>query len=311
MVYISPALFKRQAREALRGHWLTALLIALVVNLPSLLVQGIAAFTGNDLLTRIQQAAYSAILPGGAMVDPNALLSGLREIEQSSGIWIMQGLNVAAWLLTPCLTLGMLAWTQGRLRGEEDPGFTAVFSRMRLFFKGIGLRLYVALRVFLWMLPGVALMILSLLPLWLSDRTSSLSILSGANTSYGLMTASTVVMAVLAVIAALKYALADRLLAETPEMKITAAAKKSKEITQGKKGLLFSLYISFVLWHLLAVMASTLCMDLLGPVAGLMIQMLASLAITAYLETAVSAFGLWSVRPVPLTPPEEEGKSLN
>ena len=40
------SVMKWEAREALKNHWLTALQIALIVNLPSLLVTGIASFTG-------------------------------------------------------------------------------------------------------------------------------------------------------------------------------------------------------------------------------------------------------------------------
>ena len=49
--YFPSAYFRAKARAALKGHWQTALLIALVVNLPSLLAEGIAAYTGNDPVT--------------------------------------------------------------------------------------------------------------------------------------------------------------------------------------------------------------------------------------------------------------------
>lgn len=296
MVIYSSGYWKMLARRALKEHWLTALLIALVVNLPSLLVQGIAAMTGNDLLAQVQELLYSSLSDSG-LVNENALISGLQALEGSTGIWVMQGLNIVAWLLTPCLTLGMVSWMLGRHRGQEDPGVTGVFSRMNLFFKGIGLRLYTAWRVFLFMLPGALLSVAALLPLWLSDSSSRISVLSAANTSLGLQSAAMMVAIALGIIAALKYALGDMVLADHPDMGPIRAAKESKRLTQGKKGQLFFLYTSFLFWYLLEMMASGVALDLLGTVPALMVQMLISLAISVYLHMAVTAFYLGCVAP--------------
>ena len=50
MPVLPSALFRAKAREMLRGRWQTALLIALAVNLPGLLVQAVSAFSGVDPL---------------------------------------------------------------------------------------------------------------------------------------------------------------------------------------------------------------------------------------------------------------------
>ena len=284
------AYWKLKARTALKEHWLTALLIALVVNLPSLLVQGIAATTGNDLTARLQDRLLIYLQSNGTQEALETLQAGIQEILGSTGIWVIQGLNLAAWLMTPCLTLGMTAWLLGRLRGEEDPGVTAVFSRMRLFFAGIGMRLYVALRIFLFMLPGLAASVLAYLPLWLGDRTSRISMLNAANTAMGFQSAAMILTAVLGVMAALKYALADMVLADAPETGPVRAAKKSRELMQGKRGILFSLYLSFLFWYFLELMVSNLCLGMFGPVPALMVQMLASLAISVYVTASVSSF---------------------
>ena len=286
------AIWKYRAREALRGHWLTALLIALVVNLPSLLVQAVAVATGNDLGLRMNELLSSSVNAAGTAVDAQRLVKGMRELTQSTGIWVMQGLNVAAWLLTPCLVLGMTAWLLGRLRKQEDPGMTAVFSRMRLFFPGIGLRLYVAWRIFVFMLPGVALSVLAFLPLWLSDGSSRISVLSAVNTVAGLQYAAMAVMLVLGVMAAMKYALADTVLADGRMEGPVRAAKESKRLTQGKRGQIMLLYLSFLIWYFLEMAAAGLLADLLGSIPSLMFQILASLAITVYLTGSVCAFYL-------------------
>ena len=287
--------WKQKAREALKGHWLTALLIALVVNLPSMLVQGIAAYTGNDLLTRLQTVvseSVTGLTRETAALDAEKLLAGMTELRGDSGIWIMQGLNLAAWLLTPCLTLGMVHWMLTRLRKQASGDVTSVFSRMGLFLKGIGLRIYVAFRVFLWTLPGIALNVAAVLPLLLGGRESSIAALQAANTSVGIQSAAMVVTAVLGILAALKYALSDMVLADDPALGPVKAAAESRRLTAGKRGPLFSLYISFLLWYLLAVMAANAAAGMMGPVPGLMVQMLASLALTVYLNTSVCAFYL-------------------
>ena len=162
MVY-SSFYWKQKARQALKGWWLTALLIGLIVNLPSLLVQGIAASTGYDLITRMQEAVLSAVNEQGTL-DYAMLNAGLDEILTSAGIWIMLGLRAVACLATPCLYMGMYHWMMLRLKGQEG-NVNVVFSRLKLFFRGIGLRLYISLMVFLFMLPGAALSVLSLLPI--------------------------------------------------------------------------------------------------------------------------------------------------
>ena len=293
-MFIPSAYWRMKAREALKGCWLTALLIALVVNLPSLLVEGIASVTGNDLMQRMADLVYGTMTVSGsaASVDTAALARGLQELRQSTGVWIFQGLSAAAWLLTPCLTLGMVHWMLERLRKREAGEVTAVFSRMGLFFKGIGLRLYVLWRVFVWMLPGIALNVLAFLPLWLSDRNSDLSILSAANTTRGLQSAAMIATMVLGAFGWLRYALGDMVLADNPAMGPVRAAKESKRLTDKKLGSVFSLYLSFLLWMMLRMMAGSMIAGMMGPVIGLMADMLAGLAITVYLNTSVCAFYL-------------------
>ena len=287
-MFFSSVLWKQKAREALKNHWLTALLILLTVNLPSLLVQGIASFTGSDLLSSLQNAVYGALTSGG-MLDTQAMAESLQAIEQSAGIWIMQGLHVIVWLVTPCLSMGMYHWMQLRLAGK-DAEYMTVFSRLSLFFKGIGLRLYITLRIFLFMLPGAALSVLSMLPVWLADSGSRIDLLSSLNTSLTLMSLSSIVMLVLGIIAVLRYTPAEILMARQPDLRITAAARQSRDLMKGQKGQLFLLFFSFILWYLLEMFLVSLALNLFGSVIGLMLEMLCSLALNAYIYTTVCSF---------------------
>ena len=99
-------------------------------------------------------------------------------------------------------------------------------------------------------------------------------------------------MAVLGVMAALKYALADILMAEKPELKITQAAKESRDLMKGHRMQLFLLFLSFILWFLLENLAVNLIGGLFGSIAALMVNMLCSLALSAYIYTTICAFCL-------------------
>ena len=132
------AAFKAKARAALRQHWQTALLIALIVNLPSLLVQGISAFTKNDVTARLEDLVLQASGSAAAM---NALPDAVLAMLSESGIIAMTALSVLAWLVTPVLSVGMAHWTLERLRGQELP-VSAVFSRLRELFHFNGIPHY-------------------------------------------------------------------------------------------------------------------------------------------------------------------------
>ena len=101
------AAFKAKARAALQQHWQTALLIALIVNLPSLLVQGISAFTNNDVMARLENMALQASGSAAAM---NALPDAVLGMLSETGIITMMVLSAVAWLITPVLSVGMSHW---------------------------------------------------------------------------------------------------------------------------------------------------------------------------------------------------------
>ena len=170
------AAFRAKARAALKQHWQTALLIALVVSLPSLLVQGLAAYTHTDLMTRVEDLVLDVYVHPEAA---NSFTDSLRALLSESGVLLMSALAVLAWLVTPALSIGMGHWILERLRGQELP-VSAVFSRLRIFHKSIGLRLFIVFKVFLWMLPGIAVTAASVIPVLTADRTYD-SLVSAAN----------------------------------------------------------------------------------------------------------------------------------
>ena len=280
------ALFKAKARAVLQHHWQTALLIALIVNLPTLLVQGIASFTNSDLLTRAEDLLLDAMESTAAM---NALTDSLRALLSETNVLVMTGVSVLAWLITPVLSLGMNHWTLDRIRGAEEPVVT-VFSRLRIFLKSIGLRLLIALRVLLWTLPGVAVFLLAMLPMQAADQASSSSLLSSMRISILIMYAGFGAMLVLGIMAYMKYALADFILADEPDERVVSCMHRSREMMNGRRGLLFTLILSVYLWNFLIIIVSSFVANIAGNVVGLMLQMLGGLFVSVYMLTSEGVF---------------------
>ena len=280
------AAFKAKARAALQQHWQTALLIALIVNLPSLLVQGISAFTNNDEMARLENMALQASGSAAAM---NALPESVRSMLSESGIVTMLILSAVAWLVTPVLSVGMTHWTLERLRGQDLP-VSAVFSRLRIFLKSIGLRLLIVLKVLLWMLPGLAVFLFSVIPLMRANPGNSGELVSAVNISFHLVSAGMIAMAVLGVMGYLYYAMAEFILADEPEERILSCARRSKMLMKGRRGVLMSLWLSFLLWYLLILMVSSMVAGIAGAVIALVLQMLGSLFLSVYMLASEGVF---------------------
>ena len=293
--------FKAKARAALKQHWQTALLIALIVNLPSLLVQGLAAYTNTDLMTRVENLILDAYTSTSAA---NSFTDSLRALVSESGVITMTVLGIAAWLVTPALSVGMSHWTLERLRGQDLPVST-VFSRLRIFLKSIGLRLLIVLKVLLWMLPGIALAACSAIPLLRAGQTYE-AVAAAVNTSVMIIYAGMAVMLVLAIMGYMYYALAEFILADEPEERVLSCARRSKGMMKGLRARLFSLILSFIFWHILVIAAASFISGIAGPVLALVAEMLGSLFISVYMLTSEGAF-YESLRkaPVQAVPAEE------
>ena len=293
--------FRRKALDALKGHWQTALLVALIVNLPTLLMQGFSAYTGNDLLGRMQTLIITASRDG--VLSEQLILNEIRTFLNSTGFWTVRGLELLAWLITPCLSLGMYKWLLDRLQGLEDPVST-VFCRMNRFFRAIGLQLLIILKVLLWMLPGIAVSVYLLLPVYQSGDVSVQ--LAALQRSYNMTLPVLLLIAVPGVMAALRYSLSEYIMADEPQTHILTCIRHSKELMKDKKKDLFFLLVGFLLWYMLELLISSM----LSGVLGLVFQMLAGLAISVYMSCSIAVFYLF-LESGEKTPKEPEPEELN
>lgn len=280
-MYYPSGYYRKKALAALKGHWQTALLVALVVNLPTMLMQAISAFTGNDPMTRLE--AYIVTSSRDGVMSREALIGEINAILSSTSFWVIRGLDVVALVITPCLSLGMYKWLMDLLHGQEQP-VNSVLSRMKYFFKALGLQLQVILRVLLWMLPGIIAAGFLVYPVLRAGNAQAQ--LAALQRSQGLSFPVLLLMAVPGAIAALRYALADYIMAENPENKILFCVRRSRELMRDRKKDLFFLMVSFLLWYLLELLIASM----LSGVLSLVFQMLAGLALTVYLSCSVCAF---------------------
>lgn len=280
-MYYPSGYYRKKALAALKGHWQTALLVALVVNLPTMLMQAISAFTGNDPMTRLE--AYIVTSSRDGVMSREALIGEINTILSSTSFWVIRGLDVVALVITPCLSLGMYKWLMDLLHGQEQP-VNSVLSRMKYFFKALGLQLQVILRVLLWMLPGIIAAGFLVYPVLRAGNAQAQ--LAALQRSQGLSFPVLLLMAVPGTIAALRYALADYIMAENPENKILFCVRRSRELMRDRKKDLFFLMVSFLLWYLLELLIASM----LSGVLSLVFQMLAGLALTVYLSCSVCAF---------------------
>ena len=280
-MFIPSGYYRRKALAALKGHWQPALLVALIVNLPTMLMQGFSIFTGNDPIDRLSAFIVSSSRDG--IISQQALLQEINTLLASTTFWVIRGLELLAMLVTPCLALGMYKWLIDLLHGQEQP-VNAVFCRMRLFLKAIGLQLLIILKIILWALPGLALMIVVMLPVLRagSSQAQAEALAATQATSFLPM----LLMIVPGVIAALRYALSEYIMAEKPESKIRFCVSHSKELMKDQKKNLFFLMTSFLLWYLLELLISSFLTGILS----LVFQMFAGLVLSVYMTCSISVF---------------------
>lgn len=273
---------KQKAREALKDNWQIALMVALIASLPSLAGQVVSIMTQSGM-TQVLNNMLTTVQSNATIGDVAALMeqSGVTAASYTPSLL----LNLLSGILSPFLTLGLLNYTFKLLRHEDDALIGTVFSRKNCFFKAIGLNIMVFLRTLLWMLPGMALEILAMVALVLLPENLSF-------VSVVLLYGGMIAMLVLGIRAAFHYAMATRVMAETPSVGINQAIRESVQMMSNRKMLLFSLEMSFILYNIGITLLETLLLSIVGSVLASTVSMVASFVVSVYMQTAVSAFYL-------------------
>lgn len=291
--------FRRRARVAMKNWMPILLVVMLIASLPSLISQTVTMITGadptvllNGLSDQVMQLAekYGMNQAGSVMgevvidqaqleADTQALIERyVQDVETFTRekYPIILGLSLMVMVTSPVLTLGMINAMLHALRKQEVTVSLAL-SRVRYFLKALGLELLMALKLFAWTLPGLALMIAAC---FLPEALM-----------LGVMLIGLVLMLVLTIIAAYRYAMVTCLLADDPTVGLRDCFRRSCAIMKQRKLELFGLEISFIGWWLLLSLVKSMLM-IFGMVIGSTLGMFAALFLSVYTNCAQVAFYL-------------------
>ena len=205
--------FRREAREALKGKWKTAILVGALAT--------ILGATGNGFSIDFEKTATSANV-GLNFMDTRLYSSGIGATDSTGIQNFVSGtvtylmliaiiLVIAQFIIGCVVSIGYARYNMDLMDGEEGEMGTLFdyFPQWKTMVKvGLLQTLYVLLWSLLFIIPGI--------------------------------------------IAALRYAMTPYILAENPEMEAGEAIDASKELMDGNKWRLFCLGFSFIGWEILA-----------------------------------------------------------
>lgn len=213
-------------RNALHGHWGTAIVVTLVASL-----LGGSMGVGNNLLFSSGSSAttngyntYSEVAPpagsgswsdsASLWFDPSSALSPFitGALTALAFIFLIYGLVV--FFIGGAISLGLKLFNVRLVADQAQRPFSTLFERFNILFKALLLQLAMGLFTFLWML---------------------LLIIPG-------------------IIAAYRYSMAPYLMAQNPDLGVLEAINMSKQMMMGHKGRLFFLELSFIGWAILCVL---------------------------------------------------------
>lgn len=150
--------YKLKAKEALKGNWQNAMLVAF--------------FSG--VLGTVLQVLQMVLLPGqSGFATVEAYADALLQVPMQNWLALLL-VSLLALLISPALGLGCNHYFV-QLTRKNDLGFSGLFSRIRLLGKGLWLYLRMAVQIFLWSLllvvPGIiAAVRYSMAPYYLAEN---------------------------------------------------------------------------------------------------------------------------------------------
>lgn len=233
--------FRDTAWNSLRGRYWWAVLAALVAGILGGYAAGKPSFEWRFSSTDVHSVSdWFRQLPDALnqlTISDSVGLIHLPGVIAGSGLaHVFYGLvaaiasvaftyGLAMFIIGSAVELGFNLFNVSLYTAPGKPKFELLFSRFSIFGRALGLRLLMAVKIFLW---------------------SLLLIVPG-------------------IIAAYRYSMAPFLLAETPDLTASEAIEKSKLLMSGNKGRLFCLQFSFIGWYLLAALTGGIGWVFLAP----------------------------------------------
>ena len=152
-------------------------------------------------------------------------------------------------LVSVGLSLGMTRAMIDLCRGDEDVTVGRVFSRMGSCLKGVGLNIWVSLKIIAWALPVYAMIGVAAFFLAGSAKLETVSAQSEGLYVLVTMLPLIAIIAVIALVipAAFRYMLSTYVLADVPATGVFACVRQSKAMMKGHKWQAFKLVIPMIL----------------------------------------------------------------
>lgn len=218
--------FRDMARHVLTGRYWWAVLAGLIAWL-------LGASAGSGFRFEFSLPVSEHILT----VPPELDLDSLGRITESlsrlpgrfplglTGLPFGSLFSLALLFVGAAVTLGYKRYHLWQYQDAKAPGIGILFSRFDIFWRAVGLRMLMFVKIFAW----------------------------------------TLLFVVPGIVATYRYALAPYILAENPDMPAKAAIERSKELMRGHKSRLFGLHLSFFGWFLLVLLTGGVTFLLLVP----------------------------------------------
>lgn len=197
-------------------------------------------------------------IPSVTAVILMSIASAAMYASTALGVILMIVAFVTIILCAVALSLGLQSGYLKLIRGGSA-SVGDVFSRIDCSFKGLLLTLFIGLRIWLWMLPGL---VVTTIGASIGNGFGVFLMIVGLILSYALM-----------IPAAFRYCMATTALADHPEMGVMDAFHKSIEIMDGRRMTYFKLIIVLTLILMGFSLAASLLMSLLSRVAILVFLM--------------------------------------
>lgn len=209
--------FRTIARDKLRGKWGRSVLVSFLAALLGANISGSSSGSSSKWTEQAAEGVQSGMTVMESIASSLSEASGLNiTVPVLTGVLIGAGiLALVLSLVGAAVTLGHNKYYIDLVLHNKKDSVGVLFERFDIFFKAVGLQIFMGFFVLLW---------------------SLLFIVPG-------------------IIAAYRYAMAPYIMAENPDISIREAVNLSKQMMDGHKARLFWLGWSFFGWILLTALS--------------------------------------------------------
>ena len=284
--------FKRRAWAAIKPWLQVLVVIGLLAALPGLVYDTAVQLRTEDVTTYVLNPAqdvlefYAQPIPEELTVEQaeamlaeadtmmGAFTASVMNFIRNEGGWLLLLLGGLSTLLSPVVTVPMHGALLDAHR-KKTLTIGGCLGYLRLGGKALLLNIWMALRIWVWMLPGMALMMAALFVPALSTVLPWVGF--GASMVLGIR-------------AALHYGLAPIVLVDKPELSVNGCIRESWQVMRTRKMEYFMLRVSFIFWELLISLVMYMAVNQVMLAVCLTITMMGNLLLTLYIGGATVAF---------------------